>query len=291
MFEDDARAGEAVVTHAGEHHGEHAGAVGEGRGAKERVHGGAAMVLRRILGQVDRGRRAGTSRGQRFHVPVAARDVDRASGGGHAFLGLADAQRAAAAEALGEQAGKHFRHVLHDENRNRKILRKLGKKHVERRRTARGNADRQHLRLGRHTREQRRRRRRHGQQGAWRGGSGGAPFEVGGEGVNPGKQFLRQGAGGRFASTMAGGLGYIVAGPAGQRFDGDGGAMLGERAAHDHRHGVAAGAQLAQGREAVHHRHLHIEQNQVGRLEAGCSRGPRRHRPRFRPPQGRDRRG
>ena len=88
----EAAAGEAVRAHAGEHHGEHAGAVDPGDGAKEHIDGRAAMILRRILVEVQRGRRARASGGNDFHVPVAARDVDGAGRHRLAFGAFAHAQ-------------------------------------------------------------------------------------------------------------------------------------------------------------------------------------------------------
>jgi hypothetical protein len=59
------------------------------------------------------------------------------------------------------------------------------------------------------------------------------------------------------------GLGHVVGSAAGQRLDGDLGAALGERTAHDHRHSVSPRA-TPQRHQTIHHRHLHIQQNQVG---------------------------
>jgi hypothetical protein len=89
---------------------------------------------------------------------------------------------------------------------------------------------------------------------------------VAGERANFGNELLRQRPDGGFTPFLAAGLGNVIAGPAGQRFNGHSGAALGEGAAHDYRHGVVTGAQFAQRDQAVHHRHFDIEQNQVGTL-------------------------
>jgi hypothetical protein len=82
--------------------------------------------------------------------------------------------------------------------------------------------------------------------------------------MNLGRQILRQGTHGRLAVPMSGGLGHIVRCAAGQRLKGHLGAALGERTAHDDRHFVPPPAQLPQRGQPIHHRHLHIQQNQAG---------------------------
>ncbi len=57
LLADDAAAAGSIGAHAGEDDGEDAGAVELGNGAKEHVDGGAAVILKRALGEVERGRR------------------------------------------------------------------------------------------------------------------------------------------------------------------------------------------------------------------------------------------
>ncbi len=93
------------------------------------------------------------------------------------------------------------------------------------------------------------------------------PLQAAGERVNSGNEFLRQCTDKAFAPRLVVRLGNIIAGPAGQRFNRYAGAAVRERAAHDHRHRIIARAQLAQRRQAVHHRHLDIEHNEIGTLD------------------------
>ncbi len=115
--------------------------------------------------------------------------------------------------------------------------------------------------------------------GRWEAAAG--TREGAGQGMNPGNQIAGERAGGALAAHLFGRLGHIVRSAAGQGLDGHLRAALRKRTAHDHRHLVSSRAQLPQRHQSVHHRHLHIQQNQVGTkhidaLKADCAvrRGP-----------------
>src|SRR6478609_11934527 len=53
-----------IGAHSRQHHGKHAGVVDFDRGAEEHIDGGAAMVLRGTLGEMDGGRHATVQAGE-----------------------------------------------------------------------------------------------------------------------------------------------------------------------------------------------------------------------------------
>ena len=235
--------------------------------AKERVDGGPAMILGRVLVEVKGGRCAGAGGGQDFHVPVAAGDVDGSGSDRLAFGRPRRREAAAPIEPLGKEPGEDFRHVLHDEDRQRKVsagsagsrTSSAAGPPVETPMATHAWAKPREVELDAGSGSARPSRKPAAQAWPQRAVAGASD-----EGVNFGKQLLSQSAYRRFAAGLAGGLGDIIAGAAGKGFDGDFGAALGERTAHDDRHLVALCAQIAQRDQAIHDRHLDIEQDQVG---------------------------
>ena len=78
---------------------------------------------------------------------------------------------------------------------------------------------------------------------------------------------------GGFAAGLAGGFGYVVGRATGEGFNGDAGAALGERTAHDDRHFVSLPSEFFEGDQSIHDGHLHVEQNQVGMIEGEAAEG------------------
>jgi hypothetical protein len=110
-----------IGAHPRQHHGKHAGTVNFDRGVEEHIHGGAAVVLKGTTGEMDRGRHASVQGGEDFHMPVAAGDEYFPGMNGGAIASLAHSKVAATIKTLGEKAGKQLGHVLHDQNRERKV--------------------------------------------------------------------------------------------------------------------------------------------------------------------------
>ena len=102
------------------------------------------MILKRALGEVQRGWRAGQRGSEHFKVPVAAGDVDGSGAHRLAFDGFATRRWQRPVEALGEEAREELRHVLHDEHRQRKVRGKDGEQDIEGGRTSGGDADGNH---------------------------------------------------------------------------------------------------------------------------------------------------
>jgi hypothetical protein len=88
-----------------------------------------------------------------------------------------------------------------------------------------------------------------------------------------GNQFLSEHQKCGFAAGLSRGLGDVIGCAAGESFNGDPGAALGKRTAHDYRHPVSPFPQLPQCDQSVHDRHLDIEQNQVGTIDCQAVEG------------------
>ncbi len=72
-----------------------------------------------------------------------------------------------------------------------------------------------------------------------------------------------------FTRRLAGGLGNVVGGTAGQRFNRDFCAAMREGAAHDDGDMAVARAHLAQCAKAIHDRHFDVEKDEVGMEQFG----------------------
>ena len=121
MFQ-PAAAQRAVVAHAGHDHADGAAAVDIGDAAEEVIDGGPATVLRRIVGDPQYDLVVVTFD---LHLPAAGSDPDLAGANCPAVDTLANVQRRAAIQIVGQRAGENRRHVLYDEQRHGQIGRQL----------------------------------------------------------------------------------------------------------------------------------------------------------------------
>ena len=87
---------------------------------------------------------------------------------------------------------------------------------------------------------------------------------VGGEGDDFGNEVLGQGLDGCLTGGLTAGLGDVIGGTGGERLERDGGAALGERAAHNYGDSAMESFEFLERAEAVQAGHLHVEQDQVG---------------------------
>ena len=71
-------------------------------------------------------RRADARAGEHLHMPVAPGDVDGPGAHRLALDGLMHPQRATGIEPFGKEPGKQLRHVLHDQDRQRKVAGSAG---------------------------------------------------------------------------------------------------------------------------------------------------------------------
>ncbi len=83
------------------------------------------------------------------------------------------------------------------------------------------------------------------------------------EGLDPRDQVIPNPLQGRGHVAGVGRLGHIIVGAERQRLQGDDRAPLGHRAEHDHRQAGLALADFGQRFQAVHFRHLDIENHQI----------------------------
>ncbi len=207
---------------------------------------------------------------------------------GSDFGGLADAEVAAAVKALGKEAREELWHVLHDEDGQREVGGQRGEQNIEGGGAAGGDADGDDGRGGRDglwpiggadglTKGQDEgRARRAGKDG--RAGQGLRRWkELIGEALVRawilGSRSCARALEGGFAAGLAGGFGHVVGRATGEGFNGDAGAALGERTAHDDRHFVSLPSQFFEGDQSIHDGHLHIEQDQVGVIEGEAAEG------------------
>ncbi len=102
MLANDAGASEAVVAHSGKDHGEGAGTVDAGDAAKQHIHRGPAMILGRVLIEMEAIPGARKRGCHYFHVPVSARDIDVSRLDQVCFRRFAYAQFAPLVQSLGE---------------------------------------------------------------------------------------------------------------------------------------------------------------------------------------------
>jgi hypothetical protein len=190
-------------------------------------------------------------------MPVATGDVDDAGFGVRIGCGLANAQGAEVIEALGEQAGKEPRHVLHDEDGQREGGGNFGKHDFEG--SGAAGRDPKH--------DEFRGQRGGGRQGESRFGrtrGGGRPGLLRKEGEDLGEQLAGEGLDTLADAVLGAGFGDVVGGTAGEGFNGDAGAARGEGAAHDDGDVAVAAADRGENFEAVHAGHLDVEQDEVG---------------------------
>ena len=134
----------SVRAHAGEHDGEDAGAVDFGRGTEEDIDGGAAVILKRALGEVQRGRSAGMRGGEHLQVPVAAGDVDGSGADGVALGASRTRRRQRPLRRSAKRRVKSSGMCCTMSTGKRKARGKRGKQNVERGGTSGGDANGDH---------------------------------------------------------------------------------------------------------------------------------------------------
>ena len=136
---------EPVGAHSGKHHGQSVGSIDADGAAEENIHGGTAKVFRSVVRESDYWLPQRGCRGY-LKMPAAGRDISDSALQLFTGFGFAHPQLTTGVEAFGEQPGEEFRHVLNDENGERKSSGKSGEQNIESCGTACGCADQQHRR-------------------------------------------------------------------------------------------------------------------------------------------------